>query len=59
MTQVLGGYAAARFGGKASLLFSIGFLSLGTMLIPTAARFDYRYLSKNWIDMTFRGIETS
>ena len=42
VTQVLGGYAAARFGGKASLLFSIGCLSLGTMLIPTAARFDYR-----------------
>ena len=42
VTQVLGGYAAARFGGKASLLFSIGSLSLGTMLIPTAARFDYR-----------------
>ena len=55
----MGGYAAARFGGKASLLFSVGFLSLGTMLIPTAARFDYRYLSKNWIDMTFQNIETS
>ena len=42
LTQVLGGYAAARFGGKASLMFSIGSLSLGTMAIPTAARFDHR-----------------
>jgi hypothetical protein len=41
---MLGGYAAGKFGGKVSLIFSIGSLSVTSLLIPEAARFDYRYV---------------
>ncbi|CAL1531041.1 unnamed protein product [Lymnaea stagnalis] len=41
-TQVVGGWLAGRFGGKKVLGTGVGLTAVFTLLVPVAARWDYR-----------------